>query len=258
MLALTGERLLAAWESGARAPELRRPLAMLSAAMPGSDLAALGAMTIAERDLLLLKLRQLTFGPELEVFGECPGCGEALEFNLRAGELAAHLEAAVAAAAAGPVEWAADGQRYRLRPVTTDDLAAALAVPDPEAAQEVLLARCLEVTPERAALPSAGTPSRSPLSGAATVAARSAAVARRFEELHGDTELRCAIDCPACGGHQVLDLDIARFLWREVRSAALRLLGEIHVLASAYGWPERDIVRLSPGRRAAYLELVSG
>lgn len=239
MLALTGERLLAAWETGARAPEVRRPLALLSAALPGSDLAALAALTIAERDLLLLRVRELTFGPELAVFGRCPGCGDAVEFSLRAGELAAHLEAATAAATtADLVEWAADGHRYRLRPVTTDDLAATVEVADPEAAQGVLLARCLEATPASSVPP--------------------AEAARRFEELHADTELLCAIDCPGCGGHQVLDLDIARFVWREVRTAALRLLAEIHALASAYGWAERDIAALSPGRRAAYLELVGG
>ncbi len=54
---------------------------------------------------------------------------------------------------------------------------------------------------------------------------------------------------------QVLDLDIGRFLWREVSVAARRMLAEVHLLASAYGWAERDILALCPVRRAAYLEL---
>jgi hypothetical protein len=54
----------------------------------------------------------------------------------------------------------------------------------------------------------------------------------------------------------VLDLDIGRFLWTEVRRAATRLLGDVHTLAAAYGWSEQAILDLSAGRRAAYLELV--
>ena len=50
---------------------------------------------------------------------------------------------------------------------------------------------------------------------------------------------------------------MARFLWKEVRNAARRLLGEIHQLASAYGWSERAIAAMGPGRRAAYLGMLS-
>jgi hypothetical protein len=243
MRALRGELLLAAWEAGARAHELLRPLALLAAALPATPPAGLSALPVAARDLELLRLRALTFGPELAVFGTCPACAERLEFTLDAGELATRLEAA---ARADPAEWTEDGQRYRLRPVTTDDLLATLAVPDPEAAQALLLARCLEQIQnhdsERAVLP----PSRS---------VYSLGVVEHFEELHADAELRCALDCPACSARHVHDFDIARFFWREVTVAARLLLAEVHALAAAYGWAERDIVRLSPVRRAAYLQL---
>jgi len=240
---LAGELLLAAWEAAATAPELRRPLALLAAAMPGTDQAALGARPIAEVNLLLLRLRELTFGPELAVFGRCPECGQQLEFTLPAGPRAAQQ----AAATAGPVEWTEDGCRYRLRPVTTDDLAAALAVADPAAAEDRLLARCLEIRPDQPGAPPVNSPP-----------VNSPAVRKRFEELHADAEIRCAVSCPGCSGQHLLDLDIARFLWREVATAASRLLTEVHLLATAYGWPERDIMRLPARRRAAYLQLVAG
>jgi hypothetical protein len=242
--ALTGDLLLSAWEAGLQArPEPRRPIALLSIALPGTDPGALAAMPVAERDLLLLRLRQLTFGPDLAVFATCPDCGEHLEFTLQADAMAAQLEQATAAMAAGPVEWSEGGYRYRLRPVTTDDLIDSLAAPGPDAAQELLLARCVQIAPEQtvASPPASSNPP---------------STERRFEQLHADAELRCAIDCPGCAGHHVLDMDIARFLWREVETAATRLLGDIHLLACAYGWREQDIVALSPHRRAAYLELV--
>ena len=37
---------------------------------------------------------------------------------------------------------------------------------------------------------------------------------------------------------------------------ALRTLREIDVLATAYGWTETEILRLSPWRRQAYLEII--
>lgn len=231
---LTGELLLAAWEAGMQVAELRRPLALLATAAPGAELTALSRLPIAARNLALARLHAATFGPQVAVLAGCPECGERLEFALEADEVIAGLQAA---ATAGPVTWTEDGQRHQLRPVTTDDLAATLAIPDPSAAEDLLLARCL-VPPPAARLP--------------------AEAAKRFEELNADAEIRCAIDCPACAARQVLDLDIARYLWREVAVAAGRLLTEVHALARAYGWPERDILRLSARRRAAYLELVGG
>jgi hypothetical protein len=250
---LTGEPLLAAWEAGATGHELRRPLALLAAAIPGADQAALGALPLAELDLALLQLRERTFGPELTVFASCPRCAESMEFTLHAPDLAKDLDAACDAASNGPVEWAEGDRRYRLRPVTTDDLIAALAAPDLQVAQDFLLARCVEAIGEHHAerSQSPAERSRSP----AKSAPFSPGVRERFEELHADAELRCVVECPGCAGQQVLDLDIARFMWREVAAAAGRLLREVHLLATAYGWREQDILALSPRRRAAYLEL---
>ena len=130
--------------------------------------------------------------------------------------------------------------QYQLRPVTTADLlaaragrgrrgpgAAALALPE------------VQPAPERRAL-------SSPM------------VLEQFEQLNAAAELSCTIACPAARAQDVLDLDIARFLWTEVRRAASRLLGEIHTLASAYGWSEQAITPMSAGRRAAYLEMLGG
>jgi hypothetical protein len=238
MRALAGELLLAAWEQGAPEHELCRALTMLSIARPGSDRAQLGALPVTERNLLLLRLQELSFGPMLSAFGVCPTCGAQLEFAVPIAELAAHLESGLRA---GPVEWSEDGRRYQLRSVTTDDLLASLDVLDMSAAQEYLLSRCLTVSATRG--------SGRPLS--------SATVLQQFEHLHAAAELSCAIECPGCSSRESLDLDIARFLWAEVRAAARRLLSDIHELASAYGWSEQAIAGLSASRRDAYLEMLS-
>jgi hypothetical protein len=52
--------------------------------------------------------------------------------------------------------------------------------------------------------------------------------------------------------------DMLAYFWSEIQMGARRLLREIHVLASAYGWRESEILTLSAARRRAYLELVGG
>jgi hypothetical protein len=233
MLPLAGELLLRAWEDGAAEHDLGRALTMLATALPGTGREQLGALPIADRNLLLLRLHELTFGPMLSVFGVCASCGAQFEFAVSAAELTAHL---ADQSPASQVAWDEGGRQYRLRAVTSDDLLATLAVPEAGAAQDLLLHRCLDVAPG---------------------VVHPTSVLERFEQLNAASELSCSVDCPGCSGRELLDLDVARFLWTEVRNAARRLLGEIHQLASAYGWGERAIAGMGAGRRAAYLEMLS-
>ena len=51
-------------------------------------------------------------------------------------------------------------------------------------------------------------------------------------------------------------LDVPGLVWDEVDAVARRLVDEVHALASAYGWAERDILAMGAARRAAYLARV--
>jgi hypothetical protein len=68
-------------------------------------------------------------------------------------------------------------------------------------------------------------------------------------------EIRIALTCPDCGYRWNELFDIVSFFWTEIDAWARRLLREVHVLASAYGWNEHDILSLSPVRRQIYLAL---
>ena len=69
----------------------------------------------------------------------------------------------------------------------------------------------------------------------------------------GDVEL--ALECPACGHAWRAGFDVASFLWAELDAWSRRTLDDVHVLASAYGWSENEILALGP-RRQHYLERV--
>jgi hypothetical protein len=227
MHALTGERLLSAWDRGMTEHDIDRALTMLALAMPGTSREHLAALPITERNKLLLQLRALTFGPLLKGFAICSGCETPLEFSLRTDELLRHAEQLKAETV----------QQDHLRAVNSNDLLAVLETQDAGHAEDLLLTRCLiSGGPEALSLP---------------------AIRGEFEALNAAAEMSFALDCPNCSRREMVDFDVARFLWAEIRRAAAHLLSEIHELASAYGWSEEAIATMSAQRRSAYMEMLN-
>ena len=78
----------------------------------------------------------------------------------------------------------------------------------------------------------------------------------RMAEADPQADVQIDADCPACEHRWREPFDIASYLWTEISVLARRLLIDVHDLASAYGWSERDILSMSSARRNAYLEMV--
>jgi hypothetical protein len=75
-------------------------------------------------------------------------------------------------------------------------------------------------------------------------------------EADPQADIQLAISCAACSHHWRTTFDIVSFFWSEIEVWARRLLCEVHILASAYGWHEREILGLGPVRRQLYLEML--
>jgi hypothetical protein len=238
--------ILAAWEQGRDQHPVNRALVLLGAAAPGLAGDALARLTVGERDRRLLDLRRATFGDRMESWATCARCGDAIEFAVSAGGLR------VAPADGRPAETAelrADGLWLRVRAPNSLDLAAVADAPDAGAARARLLARCATVvTPDGAG--------GAPLDVAGAPPAVLDQVETALAGLDPQADVILALECPACGHAWDLVFDIAEFLWQEIAAAAVRLAGEVHALARAYGWREPDILALSPARRQLYLSLV--
>ena len=69
-------------------------------------------------------------------------------------------------------------------------------------------------------------------------------------------DLRLALICPACEHGWSAPLDVSDIVWRELEERARQLVSEIAALAGAFGWDEREILRLTPARRRLYLDAV--
>ena len=69
-------------------------------------------------------------------------------------------------------------------------------------------------------------------------------------------DVQLAMTCPTCGQTRKAAFDIASFFWSEIERWSLRMFREVHTLATAYGWREKEILGMSAWRRQVYLQLV--
>ena len=84
------------------------------------------------------------------------------------------------------------------------------------------------------------------------------AVMERLAAADPQADVWIDLTCPACGRNWQEEFGILSFFWSEIHGWAARILREVHELARAYGWREAEILALSPWRRQAYLEMLSG
>lgn len=238
MRPLSAQELLDAWERGLGEPPVRRALLLVAAACPGADSEDLARESVGRRDARLLTLREWTFGPRLVSLASCPICAERLEtsFDVADIRVASHEDVAEE-----PITLTVSGIELTFRLPNSADLLALTAAENVDGARRRLLGRCLLGT-------GADDLSEDALQ----------AVARRMAEADPQGDVELSLSCPACGHSWLASFDIATFFWTEVDAWARVLLHEIHILASAYGWRESDILALSPWRRRSYLELIRG
>jgi hypothetical protein len=245
MRALSARDVLQVWEAGRDRHPVDRALLVLGAALPRTSRDELAALSVGERDALLLAVRERTLGPRLSCFVKCPTCAVPLEFSAEVGEVRL-LEPGVPVAREHAL--AVDGWNVRFRLVDSRDLAALAGERDPAFARRLLLSGCVLEA----------------LRGGEPVAPRRvpepvlAAVAAAMVQHDPQSEIEFSLACHACGTRWGAMLDVAAFLWTELSSLAKRLMREVHALAAAYGWREADILAMSAARRAAYLEMVGG
>jgi hypothetical protein len=239
MQALSATELLGVWERGRDLRPFQRALALLSVANPDLALETLAELPIGERDAALFTLREWMFGSQIASVVDCPACGGHLDLafgvtDIRAGHRPAPAEALMLSVG---------GYDLRFRLPNSADIAALDA--EQKDPRQQILARCLiDVRADAGQLDDRLPPEVE------------AALLQHMASADPLSDVQLALSCPTCSHEWQAPFDIVSFFWSEIESWAHRVLREIHVLASAYGWREADILRLSPLRRRIYLELI--
>jgi hypothetical protein len=199
---------------------------------------------------IALSIRQAWLGERISTDARCPspGCLERMDIAFEIPTYLAHHRRRPYSGVgpgqdAGWFELASALQSFRapvsfqgpvsFRLPTIGDLEAAMASADPE--------RCLRERCVR------------PVTVPAAVARR---VSRAMTALAPSLTRAVTVQCPACGGRGQLRFDPVSYSLTELRDAAAGLYEEVHLLASAFRWPEDAILALPRSRRARYAELI--
>ncbi|MEO5658407.1 MAG: hypothetical protein ABIQ90_01240 [Polaromonas sp.] len=242
--AIDGETLLALWEGALALPAAARGDALLQTAAPD----AAPACSLGERNARLAGLHTRLFGRELELLSHCPACGTVAQFSGDCETLAAQMMPKVGNAPHHRLEAYGHVIEFRL-PDSADigDIAIASGNQGTEDFTQRLLDRCvLGCSYEGNNVTARQLPARV-----------LDALSQRIETLDPGASMSFALECPQCATHWQAPLDLGEVLWHKVRAAAEQVLLDIDALARAYGWTEREVLRLKPLRRAAYLQMVA-
>ena len=239
--------LLRVWERGQGESPVERALSILASACPGATRESLAELSIGRRDACLLELRELLFGTELCSLADCPGCGERLEMTFQTSDIRARSTEELWR----PLSIERLGYELSFRLPNSADL---MALPAGAGAAEMrggLFDRCLlgMERPGQTRFTSSQTADEIP------VEVVDAAIAC-MSDADPQADVRLDLTCPCCERRWKATFDIVSYLWSELQERAMQLMREIHLLASAYGWREAEILALGSWRRQCYLEML--
>lgn len=175
------------------------------------------AVSLGELNRALLRVWRAEFGDRLECVATCPSCGDRLEADI---SVAGILAQAPDLGALGPAG---------VRAPTLDDLEAAARTGSASGAKLELARRC---------------------GGDGGLAAEDVSAALEAADPH--VAIRLSLQCPACGAGFAAVVDVAAHVWAALDRRAWVVMGDVVELATAYGWSERDVLRLPSARRRAY------
>lgn len=240
---LNAAALLSAWEEGVSQPLIGRALALLEHARPDRSAKQWAQASIGERDEQLLDLREELFGSDFQATAVCPSCGERLELTFSAADIRA--SAGRLTGRDEKLHVKAFGYEVSCRLPTSADLLE-IATARTDDGRQMLLKLCVEAAQAGGlAVDSEALPDE-------VVNALSEEMSR----VDPQADVHISLACPACLHGWNIVFDILSYFWSEIEDWAQRLLLEVHLLASAYGWSERDIISMSATRRRLYLDMI--
>ncbi len=244
MRVLSAAELLVLWEYGVAQSLPQWALSLLVAVNPEFTPESLAKQRVGWRDSCLLTLRERLFGTRIDGLAVCPNCGEKLELTLDT----ADLRVVPQTESTEKLCLNQAGYEINFRLPNSVDLIAASTQEDTTAGRPLLLQRCLVSTVHEGKEIGFDQISSNVVD----------AIIEQMAEGDPQADVQLALSCPACQHQWQILFDIVSYLWEEINTWARLILQEVHLLASAYGWREADILALSSHRRHLYLEMISG
>lgn len=209
------------------------------------------ALTVGDREALLLHLRRLTLGDRMQCVLNCPNpeCGEKMDLDLKVSDLLlpayAHSQAVHHATLQD--QNGVYQVTFRLPTGGDQETVAGFADAEPQVAVDRLLHQCVEqVTCQN-------NPEEPLIEDPEAIAQQLPAI---LSELDPQAELVLNLACPVCGQPFSTLLDTAMHFFQELTSQIKTLDWEVHWLALHYHWSESEILGLTRHKRRRYLNLL--
>lgn len=239
---------------------ISRCVRRIGAVRPVTDAVA-RRLLVADRQYLLLKLREATFGSRIEGTLACPWphCGAKIDVDFSTGEIPVTGYEAVEAtyqvelsAEVAPAD--AEGRPLRTITFRLPNGADQEALGDeltrnPARALTRLFERCLTGNDEEGRGADVLVERLSPRARQTI----EQAMAARAPHL----ELEMDLTCPECGRSFKAPFDLQDFFFGEVRTSRDLLLRQVHYLAYHYHWSEREILEMPRDKRLDYIEVLA-
>jgi hypothetical protein len=243
MRPLSIQEMIRVWEKGDLRSPVDQALLLLQAGDPEDALSNLAKLHVGKRDRRLLQLREKTFGSRLSCSVDCPWCNADLDFEFDARQVLQATDTAQTDSFAVTV----DDFAVTFRLPNSEDLVDAMSTHSLPESRRRVLSRCLlglaqhgvEIQPDN--LPESTIEK----------------ICDSMANSDPNAETRFGVQCSSCGRRWQAVFDVTAFFWKEISVRARRALSEVHVLASAYGWNEQEILGMSPVRREFYLQMVT-
>ena len=245
MRSLSEQDILSIWEAGLHQHPVEKAITILALTDPQHSCTGALAMSVGQRDAHLLTIRESLFGAQFAGYAECPQCSEPLEFTFGTDDI--RMAAPEREDHRAAFSFQHDNYQVQARLPNSADLFAMAGCHSVEVARAILLERCI----------THATHQGIDISVTELPAIVIAALGEAVIELDPHNEIRLELVCSSCDYRWFAIFDILAFLWQELITRARHILRDVHLLASAYGWSEPDILALSTVRRRLYMEMVS-
>jgi len=197
--------------------------------------------SLSDVDRIAARLYETLYGDGVECIARCEACDgdSSISFSLKGLWRFVNEQSAAHAGAVGSVEGPdaegiytlADGSKFRLPNPSDLSLTDGLAADD---AVSAVTARCVLV---------AARGEQTPIDEAMTLLG---------PRLDIDIDVQCAL----CQHARSVNFNIERFLTAALHRERTLVLGEVHVLAKAYGWARSEILAMPRMDRRLHVELV--
>jgi len=239
---ITDQELLNVWEFGLSHSVLETSLVLLTYIFPENDISKVASFSIGERDARLLYVRELLFGSVLRNTSDCTSCGQKMEWETTTEEL--KLQSFQENTEPEKIELEYDNQKIQFRLPNSQDMLSVSTIDSKDKQVDQLIQSCMV----NSSIAKKGIQKLSE-----DLKTR---IVKRMEEEDPQANIVMNLSCPECENEWNATFDIMQYLWTEINEWAVRFVQDVYLIASNFGWSEKDILEMNRFRRDLYLNMI--